>query len=216
MKKIAICFLCGLSLSGCTSFKGGMPDSPYNMKEDLGYVKDKMSSSASVKTFYESPSVETRNKFIASRLFTTNIEYLKFIKGLSSNETQINSAADIMVMSLDIASTAFTPVKTKTILSSLSAITGGTRLSIDKNAYSEKTMSAVVAAMNAQRKEVLKRIIRGTKLDLNQYTFEQALSDINDYYMAGTFFGALTAIQRDASVKEHQLDTEIQNLTSSR
>jgi len=216
MKKVLVLLLCGLSLTGCSSFKGGMPTVPFNTKEDLGYIKEQMSSSASVKTFYDSPSVQTRNKFVASRLFMTNLEYLKFIKGMSANETQINSASDILVLSLDIASVAFTPVGTKTLLSSISAITGGSRLSINKNAYPEKTMSALIAAMNAERKEVLKRIIRGTKQDLNNYTFEQALSDLNDYYLAGTFYGALTAIQRDASVKEHEADTDIQRMSISR
>lgn len=206
----------GLSLSGCATFQGGMPNLPFNTEEELGIVKDQLKTAASVQTYYDAPSVETRNKFIASRLVITNIEYLKFIKQLSADEAQIHAAADILVLSLDVASTAFTPVKTKTILSGLSSITGGARLSIDKNAFLEKTMSALVSAMNAQRKDVLKRIIKGTAIDLNGYTFEQALSDINDYYLAGTFHGALTSIQRDASVKEDKADAEIRTFMTSR
>lgn len=199
-----------LILSACSTFNGGMPNLPYNTEEELAIVKDALKSDASVKSFYDAPTVERRNRFIASRLLITNIEYLKFIKAMSVEESQIHSASEILVLSLDVASTAFTPVKTKTILSALSSITGGTRLSIDKNVFMEKSMSALVSAMNAQRKEVLTRLIKGSALDLNGYSFEQALSDTNDYYLAGTFHGAFTAIQKDASVKEEKAEAVIQ------
>ncbi|KUE80057.1 hypothetical protein ATO46_16535 [Aeromonas schubertii] len=196
-------------LAGCATFQGGMPDLPFNTEEELGIVKANLKDAASVNTYYNSPSLETRNKFIASRLVITNIEYLKYIKNLSAEESQIHSATDILVLSLDVAATAFSPVTTKTILSSLSSVTGGTRMAIDKNAYADKAMSALVSAMNAQRKEVLKRIVVGSAMSLNGYTFEQALSDINDYYLAGTINGALSSIQRDAAVKEAAADSAI-------
>jgi hypothetical protein len=196
-------------IAGCATFQGGMPDLPFNTEEELGIVKTNLKDAASVNAYYTSPSVESRNKFIASRLVITNIEYLKYIKNLSAEESQIHSAADILVLSLDVAATAFSPATTKTILSSVSSITGGTKLAIDKNAYAGKTMSALISAMNAQRKEVLKRIVVGSAMSLNGYPFEQALSDINDYYLAGTINGALSSIQRDAAVKEANADSAI-------
>ncbi len=207
---------CTLLLGGCVAFQGGMPNLPFNVEEELGIVKSQLKSSASVKTYYDAPSIETRNKFIASRLVITNIEYLKYIKALSAEESQIHSAADILVLSLDIAATAFSPVNTKTVLTALSSVTGGSRLALDNNAFYEKTMSALIAAMNAQRKEVLQRIIKGTVTDLNGYTFEQALSDINDYYLAGTLQGALVSIQRDAGTKEVNADAAIKVFMAAR
>lgn len=211
---LSICFI--IFLSGCATFQGGMPDLPFNAEEELCIVKANLKTAASVNAYYSSPSIESRNKFIASRLVITNIEYLKYIKNVSAEESQIHSATDILVLSLDVAATAFTPAATKTILSALSSITGGTRLAIDKNAYADKAMSALVSAMNAQRKEVLKRVVAGSAMSLNGYTFEQALSDINDYYLAGTINGALSSIQRDASVKEAAADSAITILMGKR
>lgn len=214
-KNVTLLLICSV-LFGCSTFQGGMPNLPFNVEEELGIVKSELKNSASVKTYYESPSSDTRNKFIASRLVITNIEYLNFIKNLSAEESQIHSATDILVLSLNVLSASFTPVNTKTSLSALSSMIGGGRLSIDKNAYHEKTMSALISAMNAQRKDVLKRLLKGAQVDLNVYSFEQALSDINDYYLAGTFNGALASIQHDAAIKEDKADGDIKTFMMSR
>jgi len=193
-----------------------MPNLPFNTEDDLGIVRERLKSYASVKTYYDSPSVWKRNKFIASRLVITNIEYLRFIKNLSAEESQIHAASDILILSLDIVSRAVSPAATKTILSGISSITGGSRLAIDKNAYKEKTMTALVSVMNAQRKEVLNRILKGTGLDLNRYPFEQALSDINEYYLAGTINGAMSTIQQESAAKELKNETEIRTFMENR
>lgn len=216
MRKLIFAFCTASFLSGCTTFHGGMPNLPFDPDADLGIVKDNLQQSISVNTYYSNPSTESRNKFISTRLVITNIEYLRFIKELSAEEAQIHSASDILVLSLDIASAAFTPVNTKTILSSLSSVVGGARLSIDKNIFAEKTMSILISAMNAQRKEVLKRIIEGISRDLNGYTFEQAITDLNDYYIAGSINGALSSIQKDAATKEAAADKAISIMMTAR
>ena len=214
--KLKLITLLSLVFSGCATFQGGMPNLPFNTEEELGIVKTELKDAASVKTYYAAPSVETRNKFIASRLVITNIEYLKYIKNLSAEESQIHSATDILVLSLDAISTAMSPVNTKTVLSGVSSITGGTRMAIDKNAYHDKTMSALISTMNAQRKEILNRLLKGTVLDLNGYPFEQALADISDYYLAGTINGALSSIQHDAVVKESNAEGQIHTFMAKR
>jgi hypothetical protein len=215
MKKIMSLIILML-LSGCATFQGGMPTPPFDIEKDLGELKSVLKSSMSVTTYYNSPSVESRNKFISSRLVLINIEYIKYIKDLTAEESQIHAATDILVLSLDIASTAFTPVNTKTTLSAISSGVGGTRLSIDQNFYHKKTVPVLISSMNAERKSVLSKIIQGLSTDLNGYPFEQALSDINDYFMAGTIQGALNAIQRDSGAKENKAQKDIQTFLKER
>ena len=66
--------------------------------------------------------------------------------------------------------------------------------------------------MNAQRKVVLERILKGMMNTLEDYSFEQALADIYEYYQAGTFMGAVMAIQADSGAKEKEADQEIKKL----
>jgi hypothetical protein len=216
MQRLVVSTLICLFLSGCANFKGGMPDLPFDAETELGIVKDKLKDEVSVKSYYAAPTPINRNKFISYRLIITNIEYLKYIKAMSAEEEQLHSATDVLIVSLNVAASAVNPVNTKTIISSLSAITAGTRLAIDKNTYFDKTMSALISAMNAQRKDVLTRIIKGTMSNLDGYPFEQALTDLNDYYLAGSLPGALTAIQKDAGGKEAQADAKITQLMATR
>ena len=60
--------------------------------------------------------------------------------------------------------------------------------------------------MNAERKEALIPIVRGIGKSLDDYPFARALSDLHIYYQAGTFIGALQAIQKDSGVKEEKAD----------
>jgi hypothetical protein len=212
----ALAILTCAALCGCATFQGGMPDLPFSIEDDLGYAKERLKADASVKTYYDKPSEESRNKYITARLVIINVEYLKFIKTMSAEEEQIHSATDILRLSMDAAASVFNPASTKTILSSLSAVTGGARLSIDKNAYYEKTMSALISSMNAQRKDVLLRIVKGMGLDLNGYPITQAMADMDDYILAGTLPGAIAAIQKDAGAKESDANAKINKVTFMR
>lgn len=213
-------FLCWamllLALTGCANMSGGMPSVPFDAEADLGIAMTELKAQSSIKTYYTTPSITTRNQFISTRLVLTNIAYIKFIKEMSAEETQLHSAADLLVISLDVAAAAANPVNAKTIMSGLSSIIGGSRLALDKNTFHEKTMSALIASMNAQRKEVLSRILAGTSSGLEAYGIEQAVGDLNDYYLAGTFQGALNAIQKDAGSKEIRADEKISDLTVKR
>ena len=201
--------LYAFSLCGCSSFGGGMPDLPYNIKEDLGVAKEQLSSYASIKLFYDDPKEINRNKYISAKLLTINYAYLEFIKGLTSEEAVIHSASEILILALDIGATAYTVTTTKTILSGISSIIGGARLSIDKNAYYEKSMTALVSGMNANRKEILVRILDGMGKSLDSYPIEQAVSDINDYYQAGTIMSAISTLQKESGAKEEKADEAI-------
>jgi len=205
-----------LFLGGCASFDGGMPNLPYDIKEDLGVAREQLASYASVKAFYDDPKEINRNKYISAKLLTINYAYLEFIKGLTSEEAVIHSASEILVLALDIGATGSTVTTTKTALSGISSLIGGARLSIDKNAYYDKSMTALVSGMNANRKEILVRLLDGMGKSLDSYPFEQAMSDINDYYQAGTIMSAISTLQKESGAKEEKADEAIENILLSR
>lgn len=216
MKEILCWLSLTIALTGCANMSGGMPAVPFDAETDFGIAISELKAQASIKTYYDDPSLQNRNKFISTRMVLTNIAYIKFIKEMSAEETQLHSAADLLVVSLDVAAAAASPVNAKTIMSGLSSIIGGSRLALDKNTFHEKTMSALIASMNAQRKEVLTRILQGSASGVEAYAIEQALADLNDYYLAGTIPGALNAIQKDAGSKEVKADEKISQLTIQR
>jgi len=142
-----------------------------------------------------------------------NLQYLKWLRKITTEKQFLDTATDVLIMSLNLAATAAGGEGTKVILSAISAGVAGSKTSIDKHYFYEKTVPALIAAMNAQRKAVLERILIGMKGDLEDYSFEQALSDIYEYYQAGTFMGAVMAIQSDSGAKEKKSDEKILMLT---
>jgi hypothetical protein len=142
-----------------------------------------------------------------------NLEYLKWLRTVTADKQFLDTATDVLVLSLDLAATVAGGETTKTILTAISAGITGSKASIDKHYFYEKTMPALIAAMNAQRKVVLERILRNMLNTLEDYSFEQALADIYEYYQAGTFMGAVMAIQADSGAKEKKADEDIQMLT---
>lgn len=138
-----------------------------------------------------------------------NIQYIKFIRKFAVEKAQLDTAADILVIGLDLAGTLVGGASTKAILAAISGGTSASRISINKNFFHEKTVPVLITAMNAQRKEALIPIFQGIGRSLDDYPFARALSDLHVYYQAGTFIGALQAIQKDSGAKEKQADSDL-------
>lgn len=215
MKLLFIILFC-TALTSCAVWKGGMPSSSFNTETDLGLAKNEIANFASVKTYYDSPSLQTRNKYLSVKLLLINYEYLNYIKGLTSEEAIVHSASELLVLALDITATALSVPNSKTIASAASSLIGGSRLALDKNLFYEKSMSALVATMNANRKAVLINILTGMGASLDGYPFERALMDLNDFYLAGTLLNAVSEIQVTAGMNERESDKNINKILDIR
>jgi hypothetical protein len=174
------------------------------VNKDIRELEKVFGQTTSIAHFYE-PGNQTeaeRNKFITGRLALINLNYFVWLRTITADKQLLDSASDILILSLNLAGTAVGSTEAKTILAAISAGVAGSKTTIDKYYFYEKTVPALAAAMNAQRKQILVGIIRGLNSDLKQYPFEQAMSDLNEYYQAGTFQGAIMTIQADSGVKE--------------
>lgn len=151
-----------------------------------------------------------RNEFITARLTLINMQYTKFIHQFAVSKSQIDTGFDMLTTGLGLATAVVGGEATKAALGAASAGVGATRTSIDKNFFFEKTVPVLVTAMNAQRKVALIPILQGMQQDIRTYPISQAASDLLEYYNAGTFIGALQAVQKDAGVKEEKADNKIE------
>ncbi|MBM4276621.1 MAG: hypothetical protein FJ130_01910 [Deltaproteobacteria bacterium] len=201
---------------GCASLRyAGAPPPSYDVDEDLKQLAEHFKPATAVKNYYakSEPTPKDRDVVISARLVMINLEYLKWLRTVTADKQFLDTATDVLILSLNLAAAATGGETAKTVLSAISAGVAGSKTSIDKHYYYEKTVPALVAAMNAQRKDVLARILEGMKKNLEEYSFEQALADVYEYYQAGTFMGAITAIQSDSGAKEKKADLKIESLT---
>lgn len=210
---VAACAMAVLA-SGCTTVRnGGAPDPSFSLQSDLEALKEHFKAGASVQGYYAGQETDQRrNEFVAARLALSNLAYIQFISSLTADKQQLDAATDLFTLGLAVAGTLVTGSQVKTYLAAASALALGTKSTIDKHFYFEKTTPALIAAMNAKRKEVLVRILAGLQLPIAQYSFPQALSDTHDYYVAGTLNGAIANIQADAGAKEAVSDRDIREL----
>jgi hypothetical protein len=208
--------LVGSMLVGCSTIRyGGAPEPSFDIDKDLDELSREFAPSVSIETFFKNPSKEARDKFITGRVTLANIQYIKFVRQLTSERQLLDSAASMLTLGLNLAGTAVSAAGTKTILSAIAASVTGSKEVVDKNYYFEKTIPVLVGQMNAERKRALVPILEGMKNDLSMYPFGDAVNDTHNYYQAGTFTGALQRIQADAGAKEKKADDDLDNLRKS-
>jgi hypothetical protein len=201
--KVIVIVAAASMLAGCASLRyGGAPEPSFNLKADINELNQHFGLSASITGYYKNPSKEARNQFIIGRLTLINLRYLEFVRNLTKDRQLLDSAVGMALLGLNLAGTAVPAAQTKTVLFAISAGLIGSKEVIDKNFYFEKTIGALVAQMNAERQKALNPLLQGMKLSLDDYPFEYAVVDLDAYYNAGTFTGAVQAIQADAATKE--------------
>lgn len=203
-----------LALVACAT--GSKPGFPMQSVDDLKQIEEleKRTDFITKLTEYNfaSENKSARNQIINHRLVLMDLHYNRWVSNFASDKQTIDTVTDIIILGLNLGATAVGGAGTKTLLSAISGGVVGSKLAIDKNVYYEKTVSALVAAMNAQRKAALVPILEGMRKDAEEYPLGRGLADLDNYYRAGTFLGALQAIQADAGAKERERDQKIRTL----
>lgn len=204
----SLAFVLVALLQGCSSLRhGGAPDPAFTVQADLAALKEALGSTASVTAYYAGePNEPRRNAFVDSRVAMANLVYIQFIGDLTADKQHLDAASDLLVLGLNLLGTAASGVRAQANLAATAAGIGGSKAIVDKNYYYEKTASALVATMNASRKEVLLRILEGVQKPLASYTFSQAVADTYDYYAAGTLNSAIASVQASAAARETKAD----------
>lgn len=213
-----LCIVVSVLLCGCNStYYGGAPEPSFDVDRDLKQLAEYFGDADSIKKYYDvkkqgvsNDELKTaRDEFITARLTMMNIRYIQFIRQSTSDKQLLDSSVEILGIGLNIAGVSFDSDATKTLLAGIAAGVSGSKATIDKNFYFEKTIPALIAAMNAQRKKALVHILKGMQEGISNYPFEQAVTDLHNYYFAGTFIGAIQVIQADAGAKEKTEDKKV-------
>ena len=203
-------------LAGCASFNA-MPDpvltvrktdamvSSYDVPTAIGELA-KLSDETRRKTY--------RNQVIAAYLAAADARYLDFLRSLSRQSKGSNFGLDLA--SLSLSSVAAIAKGAANELSTGAAIATGARGSLNKEVYFEKTLPAVISAMEARRITVRGEIERRmTSDDTATYTLEQGFADVMRYQMATTLDGAIQQITASAGEKEAEAQVEYKNAVKS-
>lgn len=216
--RASVTLLSTILVTGCGSLRtGGAPEPSFNLNIDLENIAKEFESSTNITNYYKTNTegrLDARNRFISGRLVQIDLQYIKFLRTLTSDKQQLDAATDIASMTLNLAGTIVGGARAKTNLAAMAAGIGGTKTTIDKDFYYEKSIESLVATMNAKRKDVLVGILTGLGAAIYQYPFERALTDLHQYYLAGTLNGAIQFINVQAAQSETSSDKQLAILYS--
>jgi hypothetical protein len=205
-------------LSGCQSMPSiEGPPPAFDTEKDLSELQATFGSATSISDYYKVPEDNSRkaarDRFVAGRLVSYDLEFAQWASQFALNRAETDSILDITGLALSITTGIAGGRQDKAILAGISSLLSGSRLSIDKNFFDQKTVHALIAQMNAQRKAALVPIMEGLSKPPTDYPLTRALADLQAYYMAGTLEGALQGIQEQAASKAAQADKDLQLVT---
>jgi hypothetical protein len=151
----------------------------------------------------EEDSRPCRNKFIAARMYATDIRFSQFEEKLFRQTRESEFAATLATLGLTSAA-AFSSGGASQVLSGVAAFIIGGREAFQKEVLAERTVIAIHTAMRARRAQVRLRLREGLRQSVEQYPVAAALADLNDYYDAGTILGALIGITETVGAEAKQ------------
>jgi hypothetical protein len=209
------------SLGGCAAFQG-QPDpvisrsdaadpSGYSLQRALGPLN------MTVLGVYHSPNDDDRcvtvgpgatrcgldqeqyrNYVIGAYLAAANDRYGEFTRRLRLQSRGSSVALDIGALGLS-AGASLAGERTANVLGAIAAALGGTRATLEREVYFDRTVPALIGAMEAARTRLRAVILAGLRKPANEYPLEAAWTDVQAYEAAATLDNAVQAITEDAA-----------------
>jgi len=167
-------------------------------------------------------SGEQRNAVLNDFIFLIDSNYYFYEKHLYNKKALYDFGSDVTATSLSTASGVMTGGAVTSAKSILSLVAGGitsTRSSFNQNILQSQNLLAIVAQMRKERSTQLVVLQKGmyvtgtTKATpLSDYSVDQGLVDLANYYQAGTFVSALQSIIDTAGSQKAAADQQTKNL----
>jgi hypothetical protein len=127
-----------------------------------------------------------RNEIIAERMYAIDVQYVQYENALTREGQEVSFGTLAAAGALGTASTLFTPVVTKSVLSGLSTVTLGTKGHYDSEILLASSIRTIQKQMRASRNLIAAGISAKLVQSVADYPLAAALSDLEEYYDAGT------------------------------
>ncbi|MFZ6639750.1 hypothetical protein ACO0LL_08390 [Undibacterium sp. TC4M20W] len=140
-----------------------------------------------------------RNRIVLSIRREIEVNYSAFERSMFENRAQTEVGADILELALSTAATLTGAERARKNLTALLTGVKGSRLSIDKNFFADKTYGTLVAQMRTSRANISADIYKKLALlSVEEYSLEQAEIDLVSLFNAGTLHEAVIAVANKA------------------
>lgn len=185
-------------LSGCSTFTG-QPDPVVTVKmsDDIlasyripGVLRAYGRLSGRAQRAY-------RDEVISVYLQAIDARYYQFRGNLNSEGKATSLGFDSLLTGL-VSAAALSPTDASDIATVTTGVLG-LRSSVDKNLYFERTLPALLSAMDAERYRIRTSLSQHMNQDTAQFPLAAAFVELQEYQQAGSLNAAIAAVTSDAS-----------------
>lgn len=157
-----------------------------------------------------------RNRVMSSLILIINDHYYRYEYHRYSAKSWGTYVGEITGIGLSTAGTLTGTSSTKTLLSALVTAIQGSNAALDKDILQGQTMIAVVSQMRKARATKMLEIKKSMTLPIEQYSFDDSLVDLLEYYYAGTYLTALQSLAEDSAAQAKAAQAKLNVLFSSK
>jgi len=209
VKRLGVLVLGAFALSGCLAERNcfptacGGPERLIPLDQDLAPIAA-YDDYAHVLTRYNSePTLEgkrsIRNDFIFERVYAMDAKYTVYEEGLTRESETEGFAAAVTNAALTGTGALIPVAQTTRLLSGIAAGLTTVDQSYSKQFLYNKAVQILQSQMRAKRSKVATDIIARSKLNVIDYPIGMAMTDLEDYYRAGTLASAFIDLSQNAS-----------------
>lgn len=204
---IALLLGASIPLSGCASLDG-QAESVLSAG-DVDQVAKAYSPKVALEAFYAAGTDRRayRDKVIGLYLASADIRYLDFRRNLSREVKGTNLVTDLALLGLTAGASLATQ-STANALSAGAAGLAGSRASISKELWFEKTLPVLIAAMDARRTEIRTQILQRMQSSPEAYSLAEAFSDIARYQEAASLDSAIDVVSASTNARSVEADKQ--------
>jgi len=153
-----------------------------------------------------------RDSIVQARMIAIDARYTQFRQAFHGEARWGNFAATVASMGLTSAA-SLSSLGAAHILGAVATGVTGTQAAYNEQVLIERTANAIETSMDAGRGLVAVRIRQGLQRSPGDYPLAAALSDLEDYYNAGTLLGALADITQNAGVQAQTANQELKSVS---
>ncbi len=145
-----------------------------------------------------------RNEIITQRMYAIDVQYTQYETALTREIQEVGFGSLTTAGGLTTAATLVASAGAKTILSALATAILNTKGHYESQLLLAQTMRAIQKQMRLSRNNVAITIAGKMALSVADYPLWAALSDLEDYYQAGTLTSGVIDISTTVGIQESE------------
>ncbi|MEA2892648.1 MAG: hypothetical protein QOI05_3441 [Bradyrhizobium sp.] len=211
-------FAVALVLSGCIP-STHPPERLFPIAYEMDLIRTSQGDLASQYSanFLSSPAQAKliRNEIIAQRMYAIDVQYTLYENALTRETQEVGFGALTTAEGLSTAATLVTPAATKTILSAAATAVLAIKGHYDSQILLAQAMRNIQKQMRASRNMIAAGISAKLVQGVSDYPLSAALSDLEEYYAAGTLTSGVIDTSTTVGIRETETKNIKQDVTQA-